>query len=162
MQIETERLRLRPVEHADLEPWAALLADSSATRLLHFPDPHSREHSAGLLDRTIERADGDVAMYAVLLRATGETVGFVGYAPRTLDWGDELELGWSLLPAFHGRGYATEAARAVRPLVPGRVVSLIRVENRASQNVARRLGMRHERDLTFVGFATGLWVGDEP
>ena len=143
-----------------MDAWARLLADPAATRLLHFPDPHSRELSAEVLARTIARADGAVAMYTVIVRDTGDTAGFVGYAPRTLEWGDELELGWMLLPQFHGLGYATEAARALRPLVPGRVVSLIRTENAASQNVARKLGMRHEREITFAGFATGVWVAE--
>ncbi len=162
MMIETERLNLRPVEKADLEPWATFLADPRATRLLHFPDPHPREQSADLLNRTIQRADGAIAMYAALIRETGDTAGFVGYTPRKFDWGDEIELGWLLLPEFHGNGYATEAARALRPLAPGRVISLIRVENAPSQNVARKLGMRHERDITFAGFATNLWASDRP
>ncbi len=162
MTIETERLDLRPLEAGDLDAWAAFLADPEATRLLHFPEPHSREQSAELLVRTIERAQGPVAMYAARLRETGETAGFVGYSPRTLDGGDELELGWLLLPAFHGRGYATEAARALRQLVQGRVVSLIRVENLASQRVALKLGMRRERELAFAGFATGVWASDRP
>jgi RimJ/RimL family protein N-acetyltransferase len=158
MTVETERLRLRPVDEGDLEPWASLLADSRVTRLLHFPDPHPREQSADLLDRTIARADGAIAMYAVILGATtGETAGFVGFTPRKLDWGDEVELGWMLLAAFHGQGYATEAAQALRLLVPGRVISLIRVENTASQNVARKVGMHHERDIAFAGFATEVW-----
>jgi RimJ/RimL family protein N-acetyltransferase len=156
--IRSERLQLRPLEQHDLEPWAALLADARATRLLHFPDPHSPEQSADLLDRTIGRADGPIAMYTVSVSATHETAGFVGYTPRTLDWGDELELGWMLLPAFQGKGYATEAARALRPLAPRRVISLIRVENTASQNVARKIGMHRERELTFAGFATTLWA----
>ena len=162
MTIETERLELRPVERGDLEPWAALLADPEVTRLLHFPDPHSRDEAAALLERTIERADGPVAMYAVLLRATGETVGFVGFAPRHLEWGDEIELGWSLLRAHHGNGYATESARALRPLVAGRVIALIRTENAASQNVAGKIGMAHERDTIWAGFATGVWVSARP
>ena len=77
-----------------------------------------------------------------------------------MDWGDELELGWLLLAAFHGRGYATEAATAVRQLVPGRVISLIRVENQASMNVARKLGMRLDRNIDFAGFATHVYVSD--
>ena len=69
-------------------------------------------------------------------------------------------MGWLLLPEFHGNRYATEAARALRPLVQGRVISLIRVENAPSQNVARKLAMRHERDIVFAGFRTNLWVSD--
>lgn len=146
----------------DLDPWAAFLADPQATRLLHFPEPHSREQSESLLERTIARANGDVAMYAVRLREGSETIGFVGYAPRELEWGDEFELGWLLLPAFHGRGYATEAARSVRHLVSGRVVSLIRVENDASQNVARKIGMTREREIEFAGFRTHVFASASP
>jgi [ribosomal protein S5]-alanine N-acetyltransferase len=160
--LETERLHLRPVERADLDPWAAFLADSGATRLLHFPKPHSREESNALLERTIARADGAVAMYAVRLREAGDTVGFVGYSPRVIDSTPELELGWSLLPQFHGRGYATEAALAVRRLVPGRAIALIRVENEASKNVARKVGMTPEREIEFAGFRTDVFASPSP
>lgn len=160
--LETERLRLRPVERADLDPWAAFLADPQATYLLHFPEPHSRDESEALLDRTIARADGVVAMYAARLRDSGDTVGFVGYLPRTLDWGDELELGWLLLPRFHGHGYATEAAVALRRLVPGRAISLIRVENEPSKNVARKIGMTVEREIEFAGFRTEMFASPSP
>jgi RimJ/RimL family protein N-acetyltransferase len=158
--VETDRLRLRPVEPRDLDAWAEFLADPDAVRLVHFPEPHDRDLSERLLLRTIERADGVKAMYAVILRETADTVGFVGYSPRKLDWGHELELGWLLLPRFHGRGYATEAARAIRLLVPERVISLIRTENLASVNVARKLDMRLDRDIEFAGFATHVFVSD--
>lgn len=158
--IQTERLSLRPVEQGDLDAWAEFLADRNAVRLVHFPEPHNRELAARLLTRMIERADGTKAMYAVIIRRTGETAGFVGYSPRALEWGDELELGWLLLPRFHGFGYATEAARNLRSLVPGRVVSLIRTENVASINVARKLGMRRDRDIDYVGFPTHVFVSD--
>ena len=160
MAIRTERLSLRPVEPTDLDAWADFLADPDALRLVHFPEPHDRELAARLLGRTIERADGAKAMYAVNVRETGETAGFVGYSPRELAWGHELELGWLLLPRFHGRGYATEAARTIRSLVRERVISLIRIENAPSINVARKLGMRLERDIKFVGFATHVFVSD--
>ena len=101
-------------------------------------------------------------MYAVRDRESGATVGFVGYAPRTLEWGDELELGWLLLRDFHGRGYASEAAVAVRALVPGRVISLIRTENEAFRNVARKLGMTHEREITFAGYQTDVFASASP
>jgi [ribosomal protein S5]-alanine N-acetyltransferase len=160
--LETDRLHLRPVERGDLDPWAAFLADSEATRLLHFPEPHSREESSALLERTIARADGAVAMYAVRLREDGQTVGFVGYSPRIVDSSAEIELGWLLLPQFHGRGYATEAALAVRRLVPGRAIALIRVENEASKNVARKVGMTPEREIEFAGFRTEVFASPSP
>jgi RimJ/RimL family protein N-acetyltransferase len=94
------------------------------------------------------------------MSADGETAGFVGFARRDLPWGSEVELGWLLRRAAWGRGYATEAARALRPLVPGRVISLIRVENGASANVARKLGMNREPEVEYDGFRTAVWASD--
>lgn len=160
MSVLTERLSLRPVEQDDLDAWAEFFADPDAMRLVHFPEPRDRKLSERSLTWTVERADGAKAMYAVIIRESAETAGFVGYTPRELEWGHELELGWLLLPRFHGRGYATEAARTVRSLIPGRVISLIRIENAASINVAQKLGMRLDRDIEYVGFPTHVFVSD--
>jgi RimJ/RimL family protein N-acetyltransferase len=75
-----------------------------------------------------------------------------------MDWGDELELGWMLLPAHRGRGYATEAARALRATKDRRIISLIRSDNPASQSVARRIGAERERVFEYWGYETGVWV----
>jgi RimJ/RimL family protein N-acetyltransferase len=55
------------------------------------------------------------------------------------------ELGWALVRACWGNGYATEAARAVREWSRrergiGRLISLIAPGNVRSQRVAERLG----------------------
>jgi RimJ/RimL family protein N-acetyltransferase len=160
--IETDRLALRPLGMGDLDAWTDFLADEEATRLTHFPGPVEPELAGKLLARWVERFDDPLGMYAVVVRESGETAGFVGYVPRRLDWGDELELGWLLRRAFHGRGYATEAARALRPLAPGRVISLIRVENEPSQKVARKLGMEIERETEVADLATYVFVSPRP
>jgi RimJ/RimL family protein N-acetyltransferase len=159
---ETDRLRLRPVDLGDRDAWSDFVADPEATRLLHVPQPFDPAFGARLLDRWVARFDDPIGMYAAVERDGGEVAGFVGYVARELDWGRELELGWLLRRRFHGRGYATEAARALRPLVPGRVISLIRVENDASVNVARKLGMDVEREVDFAGYATYVFVSPRP
>ena len=161
--ITTGRLVLRPLEEGDLEAWAAFFSNPEATRLLHHAGPHSREHAREMLGWAIAGAEGPVTLYTVLLRGTDETVGFVGYRRRRFDWGLEVELGWLLLPAHQRQGYAIEAARALRPLVPDRVVSLIRVDNERSKKVARKLGMtQHERTLDYLGFPTEMYASDQP
>ena len=57
----------------------------------------------------------------------------------------QAELGWALTRAFWGRGYATEAAAAIRDWARkradiGPLVSLISPDNARSQRVAERLG----------------------
>jgi RimJ/RimL family protein N-acetyltransferase len=162
MALETDRLLLRPISEADADAWAEFFADAEARKWLHSPGSDEGPVARAALARWIEAFDDPVGMYAVVVRATGEVAGWVGFVRRELDWGPEIELGWLLRRTFHGRGYATEAARALRPLVPGRVVSMIRVENEPSQNVARKLGMAVERELDYAGFATKVFVSAAP
>jgi RimJ/RimL family protein N-acetyltransferase len=146
--IETERLTLRPLSRADLDAWTRFMMDGDARAGLHTPEPATDPAQAeAALDRFVEIAE----MYALIVRETGETAGFVGFVPRTMDWGDELELGWMLLPAHRGRGYATEAARAVMAwaFADGihRLQATHMTRNPASGRVMQKLGMRHEGTL---------------
>jgi len=64
----------------------------------------------------------------------------------------EVEVGYTLGRDFWGKGYATEAAGAVRDyalngLGADRVIALIIHGNAASEKVARKLGLEHERDI---------------
>ena len=153
--IETDRLTLRPLSRDDLPAVAAVLGDPEATAGLHTPDPQTDPAVvAKILDRWVEQAE----MYTLIVKATGETAGFVGFVPREMEWGDELELGWLLLKAHWGKGYATEAAKALRPLKEQRIISLIRTDNKASERVAAKIGSSKERELTYYGHQTGVWV----
>ena len=156
--METERLILRPLSRDDLDAWTRFMTDGDARAGLHTPDPATAEQAEAALERFVDAAE----MYTLVVRDTGETAGFVGFVPRTMDWGEELELGWMLMPDARGRGYATEAARAVRALKPGRVISLIREDNPASQRVAQRLGAMRERVFEYWGYETGVWASRPP
>lgn len=82
--------------------------------------------------------------FTVILERTGEAVGWVGYWERT--WHDDgvFEIGWSVLPAFYGRGIAGRAAsEALRHAAaePGRsyVHAFPGVDNHASNAVCRKV-----------------------
>ncbi len=65
-------------------------------------------------------------------------------------------MGWLLLPAFEGRGYAAEAARAARGYAYGTLgwktaVSYVSAENHRSAALARRLGAREDLDAPSPG-----------
>jgi RimJ/RimL family protein N-acetyltransferase len=150
------RLVYRPIAHDDLDLFAEFLADAEATKYLIVPRPHTRPEAAALLDRWVAQHDGTIGMYTALFG--GETVGWVGFAPRALRWGDELELGWSIRRAHWGHGYATEAALALRPLGPDRVVHLIHPANTVSVAVAKRLGGELEREITIRSNPVAVYV----
>jgi RimJ/RimL family protein N-acetyltransferase len=54
-------------------------------------------------------ADEGLARYAVILKETGEMIGFCGFKRRS----DCIDLGWRYARRVWGSGYATEAAHAV-------------------------------------------------
>jgi RimJ/RimL family protein N-acetyltransferase len=98
------------------------------------------------------------------VRATGECVGQVGINHGPLY--PEKELGWLVYDGFEGKGYATEAASALRDwafdsLGLQTLVSYVDIENAASAAVAKRLGgvidpaaLRHDpEDVVYRYFA---------
>lgn len=77
-------------------------------------------------------------------------IGYCGLLVQTVDGLPELEIGYSLLPAHWGRGYATEAALTCKAFASTHhlaqsVISIISLTNVASKRVAFNLGMHVEK-----------------
>jgi len=148
--LTTERLVLRPVT-----------ADDHVVLLAHWIEPDVRrflfdgeELSAAEVTETIEESARDFATggYGIwLIFEPGQLpkpgqlglVGTAGLRPLE-DLG--LEIFYSLAPGSWGRGYATEAARAVMdhalgPLGLPEVLAEVDEGNTASVAVVKRLGM---------------------
>lgn len=165
-QIETARLRLTSLGDRHFEAYASMLSDESSTRFVGDGGPLDRMNAwrsmAMLLGHWALRGYG---MWAVELKDSGEFIGRVGlHHPE--GWPD-LELGWMLMPARRGQGYATEAARAAldfafEKLGAPHAISLIRAENSTSERVARRLGGRQATTIDFLGHATLVYIYSPP
>jgi RimJ/RimL family protein N-acetyltransferase len=98
---------------ARIEPWGAgdlpLLHKTMGDPVMteHLGGPESVEQMAERHERFMRLADsGKGRWFKIVDEATGEDAGSVGYWERT--WHDEqvYEIGWSVLPAFQGRGVA--------------------------------------------------------
>jgi len=91
-------------------------------------------------------------LFAVVERHTGRTVGLVGpWFPK--GW-PEPELSWHLMEPGHGKGYASEAAQCVLDWLFtdagwDSIVSYVPEENDASIALARRIGARPEKLVSF-------------
>ena len=82
---------------------------------------------------------------------------------RPLAEATQAELGWTLDPAYGGRGYATEAVKAAidisfGPLGLRRVVAKCFADNTASWRLMERVGMRREAHAVRDGLhRDGTW-----
>ena len=146
-ELRTERLLLRQWRASDREPFAALNADPAVME--HFPAPLDRAASDAVVDRARAHIDEHGwGWWAVEVIESGSFIGFVGLSRADFDqsWTPAVEIGWRLAQEAWGRGYATEAARAVLAqafdvLELDEVVSFTATTNTRSEAVMRRIGL---------------------
>lgn len=152
MVIETARLLIVPLTHAALQAWV----DLDGGRLTRetgaaFPDPPEPPplfgaDLSGFRDRMAETPD-ELGWWAwlVLRRDDAVAVGVCGLGGPPGP-GGTVAMGYSVYPRLEGRGYATEAARAVMEWALARpgvrcVRATVPLWNAGSIAVARKLGM---------------------
>jgi RimJ/RimL family protein N-acetyltransferase len=142
--LTTERLALCPVTAADHR---ALLAHWTLPDVRRFLFDgavlSAAEVSEIIADSVRDFAAGGYGNWIIRVRGGTELAGTAGLRPLD-DIG--LEIFYSLAPAAWGRGYATEAARAVVGHALGtlglaEVLAEVDEGNTASVAVVRRLGM---------------------
>lgn len=140
--LETERLLLRPFTAADIPTIFTIYSDVQTNRFLPWFPLQTREEAAALYRARYAALSKGAYRYAVCLKADPVPVGYVHISEA-----ESRDLGYALLPAVRGRGYMTEACRAViaqlrRDGVPFVTATHDR-QNEASGRVMQRLGMRY-------------------
>ncbi|QBX56760.1 N-acetyltransferase [Nocardioides seonyuensis] len=167
LPLVTDRLRIRPFDgERDLLAFHAYRSLPEVCRYAPI-EPATRAQISSRLEgdtytRSELREDGDAWMLAVEETATGEMIGDVILFWRSTAH-EQCEVGWTINPAAQGRGYATEAARALagaafEHMPVHRLSAVIDERNEASVKVARRLGMRQEARRVDCEWLKGQWV----
>lgn len=163
MQLETERLILREFVAED---WPTVLAYQSDPRYLRYyawagrTEAQVRAFVGMFVGWQAERPRTKFQL-AIETRAEGEMIGDCGI--RLAEAGARVaEMGYELAPERWGRGYATEAARAIlafgfTALGLHRVWASCIADNAASAHVLEKLGLRWEGQLREVAFYKGRW-----
>ena len=175
VELETERLVLRMPQSGDAEAVLDLVGDAQVMRAIGS-EPGGMEVAAEHVERWLRRWDTNgMGPFLVVHREAGNVIGRVGplvwnsttWETDSLeDAGEnaEVELGWAVSSAYWGRGYAPEAARAVRTWVYGtrsveRLISLIDPANAKSARVAEKLGAEPAETVElFDGSLATIWV----
>jgi RimJ/RimL family protein N-acetyltransferase len=156
----TPRLEIRRPVEADRQRFVELFGDDRfmafSGGVLDADSAHRR------FDRMLERAaELAFAKQPVIERETGVIIGYAGVDRFELEGDQRLELGYRLVPEARGKGYATEAGRAILALAgevfSGEILAMIDPRNTASQNVARKLGFTFWKQAIVEGFLDDLY-----
>lgn len=156
--LETERLRLRGHTLLDFEPMLVMWTDPEVTRFIGGK-PSTRDEVWSRLLRYIGHwAALGYGYWAVEERATGAFIGDIGIADFQREIDPPLdgtpEVGWSLTPGAHGKGYATEAVQAAiawgeANLANPRMVCMISPDNAPSIRVAEKCGFHAYAEVIY-------------
>ena len=154
--IETERLVLRPLEAGDAAAIAALAGDIDVSRMTsRIPHPLTAEEAGRWIAALAGAAE---VVFAVLHE--GELVGCTGCAPLSER---RAEIGYWIGKPWWGRGFATEAVRALvaQAFAAGDYDELASghfADNPASARVLEKAGFRYTHDERRMCVARGREV----
>lgn len=155
--LKTERLILRPMLASDIDALYLIFTDTKVMAAFDH-DPFTREQMERWLQRNLDHQEQfGYGLFSVLLKATGELIGDCGLEKIEVEGRKIAELGYDFRSDFWNKGYASEAAVAVRDyafnvLQLPQLISLIRVGNLASKRVAEKIGMTLAEEFTRYGF----------
>ncbi|MCE8016168.1 GNAT family N-acetyltransferase [Halomonas sp. MCCC 1A17488] len=168
-ELETLRLRLRPLATGDLPELSAMLADPEVMRY----------SLRGVCDQTATRIFLDWCFDCYINHRTGPLalvdkdernfVGFCGVSPERVKGTAELSLGYRLARRYWGQGLATEAAIAVLGHAFddrrfNSVVAIVEPAHKASLRVAEKVGFErfetcefHQRPVCLSRMRRAQW-----
>jgi RimJ/RimL family protein N-acetyltransferase len=147
---ETARLALRRQTLADAEFICTLLNDPDFLRHIgdrgvRTPDDARAYITAGAL---ASYATNGFGLWVMVRKSDGAALGLCGLVKRPHL--DDVDVGYALLPAFRGAGYAREAvaatlAHAARAHGFKRLIAVVSPENLPSRRLLEREGFAFER-----------------
>ena len=111
--IETERLFLRPYTLSDFDSLYEILSDPETMQ--HYPAPFDEEKTRNWITWNLDNYEKyGFGLWAVVLKETGEFIGDCGITLQNIDGEILPEIGYHIHKKYWRRGFAKEAARAVR------------------------------------------------
>src|SRR4051794_35742006 len=151
--LETQRLVLRHLLPGDLDDLFALYRDPEVRR--YFPEgtltyEETKEELEWFLGG--HPTHPQLGLWATIHKETDQFIGRCGLLPWTIEQRPEVEVAYMLAKEYWGQGLGTEAAQAILDygfgqLQLSRLICLIDRENQASIKVARKIGMRLEKEV---------------
>ena len=150
MQLETERLILREYTMNDFDALYEIMSDPETMQ--HYPAPFDQARTRRWIEWNLENYQKyGWGLWAVVLKETGEFIGDCGITLQDIDGQLLPEIGYHIHKKYWRRGFAKEAARAVRDWVfentnYDTIYSYMKYTNVASYSTALANGMKKVKE----------------
>jgi len=150
--LETDRLITRFITIDDIDTWTGFFETEECVK--YFPTfglTTAKARAEHWIKRCVERYSLNLfGLQALIDKETNEFIGQCGLLTQEVDGIKEIEVGYHLLRNHWGKGYATEAGNAFKTYgfqtkQTQSIISIIHIDNIASQKVALRNGMTNEK-----------------
>jgi ribosomal-protein-alanine N-acetyltransferase len=148
--LETERLSLRQLTTDDAPFIFVLVNEPSFIQNIGDRNVRTMDdaHSYILNGPVKSYEKNGFGLYLVVLKETNESIGMCGLIRR--EGLEDVDIGYALLPKFWSKGYAVEAARAVKEYAKDvvglkRLVAIVDPANEGSIRVLEKIGLQYEK-----------------
>ena len=147
--LKSERLILRQLCKDDQQNIYLLHNNADVMKYISTSkDNYTHEECREFIERQIAYYDSHpgLGIWAAENKNTGDFIGWV--ALKDLDNSEYIEVGYRLIKQHWGKGYATEAARALikygfNQLNLNKITAVALPENKASARVMQKAGMKY-------------------
>lgn len=167
LPIEAERLIIRRFTETDAQAFLSWRADEEVARYTLWAFPYPKSEAEAFCREQSGYTEFPIGRWVQVFieeRETGAPVGDIGLG-LDVDGDGVLEIGYSIHRDHWGKGYATEAVRAVIPVVAEaigatRVKAEIDARNPASGKVLTKLGFEAGPLQEKRSFVKGEWCDE--
>ena len=163
--IETNRLILRIMREEDFAGMFKVFTDEKVMKsfnLLSF----SLQHMQNWMERNLVHQNKyGYGLYSVFLKFNQELIGDCGLEHGQFEGRKCVEIGYDFQSKYWNKGYATEAAKAIKDhaikklnIDIRKICSFIRINNKASQRIAIKIGMQRVKEYETDGINYYLYA----
>lgn len=166
MIFDGDRIVLREWKKDDYELFQSIFTNAQIMRYAYSDCFESEEelnlYFKEVLDNTVSKFR-KAYEYAVYLKSNESFIGFADIEIyKKNEFGGHGEIGYFLLPQYWGKGYATELAKLLIEIGFShvglhRLCASCHIENKKSEHIMKKIGMKKEGQIRQVRFKNGTW-----
>ena len=164
---ETKRILFREIRISDFNDWLEFYKNPNTSlhwiSKLESPEIECKKWYEKQFYRYENNLGG---MNALIVKESGKLIGHCGLLIQKVDNITELEIGYSLLPEFWNKGFATESAKKCRDYafenkLSNSIISIISLTNKPSETVAIKNGMKVDKVTEYNGNKVNIYRIDK-